>query len=499
MIFRPYRALLLPLLILCLLLTACQQNTLPATPTAQVTPGSGTPRVDGAATRTPTRQLTPTAKPTPTTREALGADPGALQGKEIDFWHPWQGELAQRAQRSADEFNRVNEWGVHVRVRAFDSTGAMLEALAAAQERAAEEAASGTGAAAVPDLIVAPSELLSGWMQESGSRENGRLLVDLNDYIHESRVGLSEEEINDYLPAFWAQDEAAGLRFGLPALREARVLFYNQGWAADLGFNAPPATPADFKKQACAAAQKNNTSGNLALYGTGGLLVDSDALTMLSWLSAFGAQPLPEKDNGAYQFESEESEAALEYLRDLVEDGCAWIARSGGAQEHFARRKAIFYTGTLSEMAVQKGWQDQLASGDDWTILPFPAEEGDPLVYSSGYSYSVLKTTPEEQLSAWLFARWMSAPPNAARLGEALPSIPVTGAVATLMKEKANTFPWNQILPLRDALRPVPGFASWRQARRPLEDAAWQVYHLPADGLPEILPQLDETVREVLR
>ncbi len=91
------------------------------------------------------------------------------------------------------------------------------------------------------------------------------------------------------------------------------MLFYNQTWAKELGFLAYPKTPAEFREQACAAAVSNNTGRILERYGTGGWLIDTDPLTTLSWLDAFGAQALPAEEGQEYTFNTPEGQAALAY------------------------------------------------------------------------------------------------------------------------------------------------------------------------------------------
>jgi multiple sugar transport system substrate-binding protein len=61
--------------------------------------------------------------------------------------------------------------------------------------------------------------------------------------LHEPRWGLAQEDIEDFFPLFWEQEQDGGALLGLPFYRSGQVLFYNQSWAEDLGFNTPPTTP----------------------------------------------------------------------------------------------------------------------------------------------------------------------------------------------------------------------------------------------------------------
>jgi multiple sugar transport system substrate-binding protein/sn-glycerol 3-phosphate transport system substrate-binding protein len=274
-------------------------------------------------------------------------------------------------------------------------------------------------------------------------------------------------------------------------------MFYNESWAKELGFSGPPKTPAEFRAQSCAAAIKNNTSKVVDKYGTGGWIIDNDALTTLSWMSAFGAQPVPGDAGKAYTFETKEGEAAWTFLRGMLNDGCAWLSRDPSPHDYFAKRMALFYSGTLLDLQHQQHWLEKAGNEDKWRILPFMGKDGKPVLYSSGFSYALLEAKPEEQMAAWVFLRWMEKPEVAVRFVKALPSLPVSSAQAAQLADVKSQSPWNMILPLAEAARPAPTLESWPAARRLFEDATWQLYHSLPEEVPQILPYLDEALREL--
>ncbi len=53
--------------------------------------------------------------------------------------------------------------------------------------------------------------------------------------------------------------------------QSAQVMFYNNTWASELGFDAAPQTADEFKEQACAAAAANDADDTPDNDGTGGL------------------------------------------------------------------------------------------------------------------------------------------------------------------------------------------------------------------------------------
>jgi len=476
-----------PILLACILLLAACQTALPG-PTGTAAPDGSTPTALVSHTPVPpTPTITPS--PTPTLPPNLAVDPADLRGLEVNFWHPWEGNLAARAEEAVKAFNKQNEWGLVVRVRSLYGAAALGEAVE--QGLVAADKDQPGPDLALPDLVAAGPERLAGW-------QAAEKLADLNDYIASKAYGLTAAQVSDFEPLFWDQNlSASGQRAGIPAVRGARVLFYNQTWAGELGFTQAPATPAEFQAQACAAAQANGRSQYLDYRGTGGWLISTDPLTTLSWMAAFGAQPVPEKEGQPYRFDSKEADQSIKFLRDLLEKGCAWQGRSLEPHAYFASRMALFYAGSLQDLDLQAHAQETANSGDRWTLIPFPAEKGKPLVYSNGYSYAVFNSQPARQLGAWLFLRYLIEPRNQALLAEVWPSLPVSEAALSELADYKQNFPWFMVLPLRDALRPAPALSSWTRVHAVVEDAAWQVYRLPSDQMQYILPQMDDLAQEV--
>jgi multiple sugar transport system substrate-binding protein len=482
--FRPISLALNLLVISSLILTACQTTT-PAPAQATTTPAiSPTPR----PSHTAQPQASETPQPSPTPPPHLNIALESLRGVQVNFWHPWRSDLAVRAEEAAQAFNRENNWGVTVRVRALTSAPALYEAM--------NVAVNGSQTDQLPQVLAAAPEELAAWMSAGK-------LAGLDDYIAHAEWGMKPEEVAAFNPIFWQQDQWKGpdgtLQAGVPAVRSARVLFYNETWANELGFNRSPATTEDFKAQACAAAQANNASPDRGRHFTGGWLIDTEALTLLSWFDAFDAQVLPLAEGAPYTFNTIEAGNATSYLRKLFDQGCAWEGRNPSPHEYFTNRMALFYSGTLQDIPIQAATQQRLNSGDRWVVLPYPSDVGSGSTYSYGYSYGILTGDPQKQLASWLFVHWMSAPRNQALLAEVWPSFPVTTTAESVLADYKNNFPWSMILPLQASLRPAPSQPSWRKVRVILEDGAlMQLFRLPVEQMVFFLPELDEISREVL-
>jgi ABC-type glycerol-3-phosphate transport system substrate-binding protein len=209
------------------------------------------------------------------------------------------------------DFNASNEWGIRVTSRSQDSYDGLSAALASADD----------------DL---PDALIGYGYQAPDS------IIPLDPYVDDPDYGLAPAEQSAVPPAFWERDLSNGERLGVPASSSSALLYYNASWAKDLGFTVPPATPAQFKAQACAAARADPNDN-----GAGGWLISTDYPAFLGWLNGFGADVVA-PGGRAYRFATPEVEAGLRFLRDLQDSGCAWLGDDKVPEDEFAGRHALF-------------------------------------------------------------------------------------------------------------------------------------------------------------
>jgi multiple sugar transport system substrate-binding protein len=466
---KPSLARLIALLLVgVLLLPACA--AVPS-PTATATP---TPTRLPSATAT----TSPTPSVTPTRTTPLTIDPADLRGLSLQVWDAFSGPAAAAFASRAAAFNSSNEWGITINRTDFGDYPSLYEAVNAALK------SGGT-----PDMAVTLPEQVLAW-DASGA------VIDLNPYIGDPLWGLKENEIADVPAAFWAQDVVNGRRLALPAQPSARLLFYNKTWAHQLGFSLPPANADEFRQQACAANASLRTDANPQNDGYGGWVVDPDWQTTLSWMLAFGGGVTEE---GGYRFRSDQNLAALQYIKRLYDDHCAWISTQPTAYDSFALRAALFVSGDLAEVPLVAGAMSRERNPDDWTVIPFPGPQAGALV-TYGPSYSLLASTPEKQLAAWLFVRWSLSPENQALWVMATGSLPLrTSALDALGAYRATQPQWDAAAGLLHLAQNTPELASWRQVRYLLEDGTLSIFrtNLAAEKIPNVLAQMDAMAEEL--
>ena len=459
-------------------------------------PVTAVPDSNSSATSTPgaTKPTVP-ATATATRIPALSVDVASVHGIRIQAWHALNGISEEAFISLMARFNSVNEWGITIDATSQGDypslTGAVNEALAQASGSALSQSKG-------PDLVLALPEQALAW-NASGA------VVGLDPYIYDSKWGLADNGGTADFPAiFWQQDEVAGRRIGVPAERSARYLFYNVTWAHELGFVDPPVTADEFREQACAANATFRADDDLTNDGYGGWLVDANWQTVYPWLLAFGGGAT---ENEQYHFRTDANEAALSFLKELRDDGCAWMAidpenptglNTGPFYEQFTHRSALFITGDLTEASTLSGTMTRLNSTDTWTMIAFPGSETRAVtVYGS--SYTMLASKPERQLAAWLFIRWMMAPENQVKWATRAGTLPLRASILGQFSDYQSANPqWDAAVKLLPLAQGVPQLQSWSTIRYVLEDGTMDIFrmNIPLDQIPAVLDEMDATAQE---
>jgi ABC-type glycerol-3-phosphate transport system substrate-binding protein len=407
----------------------------------------------------------------------ISVAPESLRGVTITVWHPWFGPEASTLELQAAEFNSTNEWGITVITIGQDNYSELFNTVSAS-----------LAAPDKPNLVIGLPEHALYWDSQSG-------VADWNPYVTDPKWGWSASDVADFEPLFWNQEVVNGRRVGLPAQRSARFVFYNVTWANELGFKSAPATPDDFRKQACAANQSFRKNNDTHDDGVGGWLVDADPNTAIAWMLAFGGGVSEEQ---GYRFLRPENIEAFKYVKKLYDDVCAWKG-SGDPYEEFASRRALFVSGGLEDISGQMRALGTLGSTDEWAVLPFPGKKSDPFM-AYGSSFIMLPSSDAEQLATWLFVRSLLSPEHQQAWVEATGMFPLRNSTLTLLAPYAATHPqWLSAVKLMPEATLPPERADWRQLRVAVGDGFNEMFRVNMDigQVPTILAYLDSFVRDL--
>ena len=166
---------------------------------------------------------------------------------------------------------------------------------------------------------------------------------------------------------------------------------------------------------------------------------------------------------------------ALSMLRGLMEDGSIELmGEEYGDQREFASGQVLFILRSSSGLPfVTSAVEDGLDF--TWTVTYPPNELEEPIVNVYGASVSLCKTTPQQQLAAWLFVKWFTEPAQQARWVRASNYFPVRRSTASVLvsilrRTLATKLPTSCRLGKSE-----PTLSGYQQVRRVLQEAMVEI------------------------
>jgi ABC-type glycerol-3-phosphate transport system substrate-binding protein len=464
------------LLLMFLALSACGRGSASTPPTE----GSQNDKSESQPSATSVPTKTPTPRPTVS---VLGVDKNALSGVTLQFWHAASGALEQEIEAVVGDFNRQNSWGITVYTTPRGGFDQIFEDMQVATKEQSR-----------PNVVTAFLYQALYWRAEKD------LLVDLGPYINDAVWGLEADEQADYYPVFWGHGQERSKMWGIPFWGSAQMIYYNRTWAKELGFSSAPTSPTQFRQQACAAALANKKDEDSTNDGTGGWMISLNYSAVLGWIHAFGGEVMATEGEG-YRFDTPEVEEAFTFLRELYDEGCAWLSDSPSPEAEFAARRALFVHGSSAGIPYQEDAFVETASADEWTVIPFPSPVGKPVVEVYGPLLFILRASPEEQLASWLFVRWLTSAEVQGRLARVSGYLPVRRSALDFVQPLPEVHPqWEAAVGLLSYAREEPRDKSWRIVRWAVSDAATQLfrYYFHADQVPALTRLLNETANDLV-
>lgn len=474
-----------------LFLTACQAAPpatstavpiLPTTAVAQLPSSTPSPTATATATlipsptssptavASPTASITPSPTPIPTATPDValyGTIDQLVPAEAVLFWHAYTGFAQTVLEEMVETFNRDNPYGIQVQVVGMGGYGELHDAVLASLDDPANRPQL---TAAFPDKTVAYATAV----------------LDLRPYLHHPLYGYSRDE----LAQFWGpvgQTETAV--WGLPLHRTIELVYINDELLTELPltFSGHPQTPAQFAEAACAAAEN----------GQMGYQIELSSGNFLAWLLAFGAKLYDETEQQS-TFHTAEAVAAMEFLQQLVADGCATAVDGFSYQTDFGRQALLFGPGTTRSLYFYgRAVEEQSSQPFAWSVSPFPTENGQPVTLLNGPDVILLHSEPSAQLAAWLFLKYFFTVDLQAQWSQVNDHLPARADTAVALTGLFNEQPaYETAFDLMPYGQTVPAYTG--------EFVVWQAilttYGRVLQGEPAaaLLTELDQTVNNYL-
>lgn len=376
------------------------------------------------------------------------ADP---TGQTVTFWHQHSRDREAALLEIVDAFNATNEYGITVVAEYQGGYGDIFQKMLPI-----------LGTDSTPNLVVA-------YQNQAATYAVGDGMLDMAPLVDSERWGLSAEEQADFFPGFFNADlfpSFGGARYGFPPNRSMEMMYYNVDWLAELraagqiSFDGPPVNPDQFAEAACAATA--NPFSSATSEGSIGYELSTDASRFASWTFAFGGD-VYDYENDQYTYDSDAAVAAMTFMQDLFERGCAAeVTEAYGDQTNFGAGRTLFTVGSSSGLPFY-GSAVEAGSNHAWNVAAIPHVTPEPVMNIYGASVSMpTGHTVEEDVATWLFVKYYTSPEVQAKWALRSNYFPVRFSVAEEIADYIAANPAYEtafnLLQYGVAEPPVPGY-----------------------------------------
>lgn len=344
-------------------------------------------------------------------------DPG---GALVVYWHTLTASDEDRLLEMIDDFNAGNEWGITVVGEYQGNLQTLYERVIA-----------GIPSDQLPGLVMTDGSLAASYVAQD-------VAVALSPYLESENWGFTQAELEDFFPSTLVSEKLLQFNdqiYSFPSCRSLQVLYYNVDWLKELDYDAPPQTWNAFREMACAAS---NPAEGLFGFEMG---MDSSIFTSLL---ATQDIPLLNPETTAYTLGGEQGRAALQFLQDLINDGCALWETENGLLADFSVGKTLF---AIDSTVGLPAYQREVMEGPHFalSVSVLPHTTHDPLLGAYGASLTILRTSPREQLAAWLFIKWLAEPAQQARWSQHAACFPIRRSAFEDMEAYLKEYPQYQL------------------------------------------------------
>ncbi|GAB2556606.1 ABC transporter substrate-binding protein [Gracilibacillus alcaliphilus] len=311
--------------------------------------------------------------------EDTAAENEAAEEVEIEFWHAMSGPHEEQINSFVDQFNSEHE-NITVKPVNQGSYDDLEQKIMAAAK-----------AGNLPTLSQAVTSVIPEYM-------NNDFIMPLNDFIEDSEIGLSDEELDDYVDVFRESSQWDGTYYSLPFSKSTRVLFYNKEILEDNGFEAPETW--DDVRNIAETVTKDN------VVGMG--FENSYESEFQAVLNQMGGTFIDEETSEA-QFASENGVEAMSLIMDMIDEE---IARTAGEEDYmsnpFGRGDVAMYIGSSAGIPHVAG----AAEGNiEWGTAPTPTLDGEAATVFAGNDIIMFnQAETAEQKAAWKFMKFLTSP-----------------------------------------------------------------------------------------
>jgi ABC-type glycerol-3-phosphate transport system substrate-binding protein len=187
----------------------------------------------------------------------------------------------------------------------------------------------------------------------------------------------------------------------------------------------------------------------------------------------------------------------MNFLKGMLDDGCAYFFTEGYPDPEFAARRAVFTMGSSSGLpyygfGIADVAEELGREPDEWGFAAVPHTTAEPVQNIYGGDVMIPATTPETELAAWIFVKYLTSPPIQAEWVKASGYFPTRASVADELTDYLAENPqWASAVELLPYSYYEPQLISYQGVR----DAASQAFNEIMQGA-DVQETLDNLTTE---
>lgn len=315
---------------------------------------------------------------------AIAAQNGLV---EIEYWHRSSGAAAEGWAALAERFN--TEFAGQIQVTQIPQGG--IQEL----NQKVRAAASGGG---MPAALMADDYDITQYAANE-------IIIPLDDFIGDPENGLTQEELDAFLPEQINRHKLAiyGNRtMAFPQAFSAFTTWWNVEALAKAGFDGPPATWAEFPDHARAVGKANP--------GMVAWIMSAAGDRFISVLKTYGVEWLSD-DGTASNFDRPEALEIMTWWKELYDEGLIVVATES-AIDRFIAGESVYF---MDSSANIRGLSEITDFTFDAALPPQGAPGSELRTETYGPVNCLPATSQEQQLAGWMWLKWLTSPEPLAR------------------------------------------------------------------------------------
>ncbi|MCX8064979.1 MAG: ABC transporter substrate-binding protein [Candidatus Hydrogenedentes bacterium] len=373
---------------------------------------------------------------------------------EVVFWDRQTAESAFFIREKSTEFNAIFP-GLPIKVERAGGYAEIFRKVSASIQ-----------AGRLPAMAVSYESMTSEYIP------TGAVIL-LDEYIFDSEVGLTKEELEDFFPCVLEANkyrDFGNKMYSFPLAKSVLVLYYNLDVLDKVGISNPPETWEEFLNYLELIKEKT---------GRYGYAISVDCSTVDAMIYSFGGEIVSGRET---LFDSEVSKSVFRFYRELIEKDLAYVVPPGSFDDQVALAKGE--VGFIIRSSSLRISLERIAKERPfrWGIGKLPHLRGVlPVTVLFGPNITIFKTTEDQQRRAWEFVKFMTSRENVVEWAIHTGYVPIRRSSATHpdMVEYWKNNPKAKVpFDSLEFARPEPNISGWQQVRDLVEAALLEVLTL---------------------